>query len=501
MSGASGTATSPFVTLLRKDARLSLDVVRPWLVALVAGGLLLVGITRLPESLVGSVSQVSLSDLLRLLGTALAATAAPVAILISASIVHGDRVHGASTLAAVLPRGRIERGLSATAMALAGSALVGVVAIVLFVAASATRPMGMPVRISLEIPWFGVATALAGGGVGFWIARHLRQRWHAALIGCAILALAAATVGGVARWMLPSLLPGLFALLNEGDIVYHHSSHHRGDLLSIATTTGAIVAVLGSGTIGWISGAAAMIGGTRRARLLPWVIGLPLVVLVALVAVRVVVRGEAIQRVMGYPALIVADLSTTEAVAIVERHLRTRGSSARTPEGELAAAVVLRVASLPDEERQAHPVTQWLDARRLEDATTARFAILARPPTDPGRFRYAIETMARFPPAPDLRSVVLDALDERWRIRLESAASSAQYELRVIELLVGGLERILADPNSTLPPPSWPLEAPPIPVDAATREAISAVLPGLRQELDRLRLRTRLNAPTSTGED
>lgn len=489
MSAFATSAKRPFLVQLGKDARLSLDVVRPWAAAIVGGGLLLVLVTRLPESLVGGIASTPVSQVFRLLAAFLMATAAPVAILLSAAIVQGDRVHGATILSAILPRGRVERGLSTTMAALAGASIVGATSIGASLLSQALRPEDSALRWTNDFGWLGVAFAFAGGGVGLWIAPLARRRWQAAILGCAVLAIAAAIGAVAARWMLPVVLPGLIG----SEPPHANEAWQFERVFRLAANVGAIAGLCAVGAVGWLGGASGVLAPVRRAiPVLPWIALLPAIVLASAWGTRVVVRPEAIVQIIAYAERVVAELSPNEMTRVLERAVaRSRGVVVGTAaDDDLASRIVHRISQLPERERLAHPVTQWLEARKLENRTTLSFAIRARPRSDPARLRFILEACRHWHGPSNIVAEALFTVDPRWPQRVRASRghdmSPLGWEIAQLEVLIASLERLLADPESALPTPSAP-DARSTPIDAGTREAMAAALPVLRAELERLR--------------
>ncbi len=186
-------------TLLLKDLRLSLDVLRPWglLVAGFAVGMWL--LASLPSTLVPvDLRGMSLAEMLIALAALIAATSMAVGAWLATVIVRGDQSHGAGALAAILPTSPSRRVGSKVIALAAATAMLPLAAAAALVVALTLRPTATAESLGrlLLLPAAALAGAFIGAGAASFIATLVRGTF--AIVAISLLGILLAGISGSA---------------------------------------------------------------------------------------------------------------------------------------------------------------------------------------------------------------------------------------------------------------------------------------------------------------
>ncbi len=234
-------------TLLLKDLRLSLDVLRPW--ALTVVGLVMAALVAesLPATLLPSpIHHLTVGFLLQGLGACVALSAVLVGASLAAALLRGDDAHGARLMMESLPVAASRR-LSSKAISVATASLAPAAAtLVLLVLGSKLSAMAEGLRSTtapiLLVVFGTIVTAMGGAGAAWASACVVRGRL--AMVAMAILLLAvAAILGGFGAWVGVPLLEGdlLRARLAPGGAIQFSATLSR--CLQVGGVVGTIAAI------------------------------------------------------------------------------------------------------------------------------------------------------------------------------------------------------------------------------------------------------------------
>ena len=258
-------------TLLLKDLRLSLDVLRPWAIMVFGLAIGLGILTALPST----VSPVDLrdmraADILVTLAVTIAASAVAVGAWLATSIVQGDQKHGAGSMAVVLPSSaarRVGAKLVALALAITPIPLAAFVALSIAALLNTERTLGYWRGFGVHgaaVSLGGLAAAVVAAGLGSFVAQTVRGAFAAVALSLLGFLLAVA-VGGLGAWAC------LFAfhhdLVEVGSL--HPASVAFQGVRTLTLTSGAIA---GAG----VAGAGALLAATialARPRSSRWMVG------------------------------------------------------------------------------------------------------------------------------------------------------------------------------------------------------------------------------------
>lgn len=152
------------VTLLRKDLRLSADALRPWGLCVVGFLMCSLALVWAPDAMKpDAISRFDLRDFVAITGTGVAMSALAVAAWIAASVLVGDRTHGAHSLEATIPVSDSSRALPKFA-AIGLGVMVPWATATALLALSASDPLsgatGMVILLTLAAEVIGVAHAI-----------------------------------------------------------------------------------------------------------------------------------------------------------------------------------------------------------------------------------------------------------------------------------------------------------------------------------------------------
>ncbi len=527
------------IALLRKDARLSLDALRPWslccLIALLAVGALVVLPADLRAQLLGpsqgltppgddsAEAALIARSALRFIADAIAWTAIPLALFLGAAVGLGDRLHGARLLAEVLPQRRSARITSVLLVTLVAALLPP--AVMLAIAILARRP-----TLGTEIPALVPLASLASAGLALGLSlcaagsgspfrsRATLHRWHCVLIGALILGIGFLLGGVAGRSLLPMMDPPLHGALVAAD---EYAALQRtvgtglGDRIrSAAFFGGGVAGTIAIGVAGWCAAAVVLGGFARRSALVAMsavacgAVALP-VIAGTIGGAAVAVRSDAIWRLQGFAYERIPAIDREELAAMLaadrERFLRRMSGVLRYEDrptlfGPLLGYpdVTLRVAleTIDDEPGRYgadDPLRMKLaELQSIETPLLAAWTLATTPPSDPSHLRLALLAAERFP-ADSVGYITLLS-----RLRWAGFASPPPSQItsfydRAIAWVLPILESLATDPPGALPPE---IEAEftlpggqrlPLPkVDAATRAEINRLLPVFRERAKRV---------------
>lgn len=238
------------IAVLRKDLRLSLDVLLPWVMVVVA----VVGVGALSGRFRGIFSAFpSRTVLLEEFATILVLSVGAMTAWITAVVVHGDRRHRAGMLAATLPMSSSRRDGTRFASIVVASALpVGVC-----VAAQMLRGTSTTVGPLIEPGrtwWLPIAMGIAGIGWAWLAARWTRKTFE--VVGLSVVGGALAIGAGLGgAWIYDVMVVAPLATV-PGTVEF------RGRLMSEAMVSLPPIALLSSGLVAVV--VARLIGRSRR---------------------------------------------------------------------------------------------------------------------------------------------------------------------------------------------------------------------------------------------
>jgi hypothetical protein len=417
-------------TLIAKDLRLSLDALRPWLIILVGLAAAAGGATFLPQRLLPfGMSGVSVTEAIASMGGLAGLGSVAVAAWVAASVLHGDRRHGARSLAVVMPVPRSRRVLSKALAILFGVGLVALLAILLRslvpAEAFARRPLpGFDASLVAAMSAIGAALAL---GVA-----PLTKAMFPTVMVALLLAMAATFVGAMCgSWMIP-FAASEFARV--ADAVGSDSEYRA--LAERMATVAAGAAIIGTALTTLVTGGLA-IGSPVSTRFALGSLGLSLVVafLLSAAAVPVALRFDPIQNWDSYRQrhiLLASDDELIAKIATMAKGLResTALESARdtyrdslnrfglrglvwgSSESEYALNVALsRVMVMPIAARASSPLAAAL--RQAEDYSNWMSAIVSLriiPNDEPRKLAQTIDVVLAFPDVPPLRRLLDDPI-------------------------------------------------------------------------------------------
>jgi hypothetical protein len=526
------------IALLRKDARLSLDALRPWslccLVALLAVGALFLLPADLRMQLFGQSPESPHSDdsaeaallarsALRFIADAIAWTAIPLALFLGAAVGLGDRLHGARLLAEVLPQRRSARIASVLIVTLVAALLPP--AVMLAIAILARRP-----TLGTEIPALVPLASLASAGLALGLSlcaagsgspfrsRAKLHRWHCVLIGALILGIGFLLGGVAGRGFLPGTDPSLHQAIvqvDESAALQETYGTGTGDRIrSAAFFGGGVAGTIAIGVAGWCAAAVVLGGFGRRSALVAMgaaacgAIALPLVA-GAVGGAVVAQRSNAAWRLQGFAYERIGAIDRHELAAMLasnrERFLSSMSPVVRYENGPKLFGPLLaypeetlRVAleTIDDEPGRYgadDPLRMKLaELQSIETPLLAAWTLLWTRQSDPSHLRLALLAAERFADEPVGHMQLLSRLRRAVFVMHPFEEVTVRQD-RVIAFVLPALESLATDPPGTLPPeieaeftmPSgqrFPLPR----VDAATRAEINRLLPVFRERAKRV---------------
>jgi hypothetical protein len=407
--------------LLLKDLRLSLDAIRPWVIVLIGFGIAAGIAIQLPAPTIPlGLRGVSATELIGTVGGIAGIASVATAAWIAATVAHGDRRHGARSLAVVLP---IER----RGMVLSKLLAIGVGILCVSLVAIALRSVaGAPSVPGRSVPGFEPAVVLASAVVG-------------AAFALAVAALARGVFATVMISLLGTMVAGMAGYLGGAAILPFVADEHirlarivnelheveamSARVLAASAAAGVVAAALVAGCIGCLAVArplttARSLQGTVLALVLAFISG----TMWAPMALRHdevhswkayqdrafhFATDDEIVDAIGRIGTVIASASTDEMYMNSMSTYGPFGILITSDDWRRVEIGLERLKAIPFADRPASPLRRAL--RNVERYGTWVQGILSLrliPPDEPEALSKAAEVALAFPAVPNIRRVL-----------------------------------------------------------------------------------------------
>ncbi len=548
------------IALLRKDARLSLDALRPWALCCAAALVVVGAIAVLPadlrerffgrspaEGVAGAFGGSLMSSALRFVADAIAWTTIPVSLFLGAAIGLGDRLHGARLLAAVLPHRRRDRVISIMTVGLVASL---VPPLVMFAVAWLSGRPTIGTEVPALLPMASVSAVGIGLGLGLMLTGRQANglggwtvhRWHCVVLGALVLGIGL-IIGGVAgRMGIPivdrPLADGITSVEQSAALqsfLFGFGDRVRG----IAFLGGGLAGALAMGLTGWLAALVLASGLGSSCRGCPTLsrsmagmivgVGILICVIAGGLAGGVAAGRSAVAwRLPSYADARLPTLDRTMLARMLERSLERQlaGAGGAMLRGDLFEflsypdeAIRLALTDLGERDPKSDPTDplrmKLYELQSLETEQHAWWTLANTPGFDPSHLRLTLLATEKWPSEWIGHTYLLTKLRPGYLqgdLQMDPRETRLAYHDRVIRWVLPLLEALATEPPGALPPeveaqlaaiPGRPWILPP--VDAATRAEIVRLLPVFRERAERARQAaeaSKVDVPTdeSTGD-